>query len=47
MAAINEPAPRAPESDDREEWSTPRVIVSDIRLTDKTINLDDGVTTAS
>lgn len=44
---INEPKPAGPDSDGREEWVTPRVILTEVRSTDKTYDLTDGVTTAS
>lgn len=44
----NDPNPAPPEGgDEREEWSAPRVILSEIRSTDKGYNLTDGSTTAS
>jgi hypothetical protein len=44
-ATIDDPKTASLESGDaREEWSTPRVIVSEIRSTDKTYDLHDAPT---
>jgi len=44
---INEPKPAGPDGDEREEWATPRVILTEVRSTDKTYDLTDGYTSAS
>lgn len=44
---ITEPTPAGPDIDEREEWVTPRVILTEVRSTDKTYDLTDTITSLS